>query len=307
MSKEPLVSIGIPAFNEEKFIKDALLSALNQTYKNIEIIVSDNCSTDGTYSIIKEIAATDKRIKYLRNQSNIGSTGNFVQTLKNSVGEYFCWLGAHDIMLPDNIQNCLRAFSSSSKNVVMVYPMVKIFDSDMNRELELDYANDDLNSINLPFYEKLFKNYKNSIGCYSFHGLFKRDVLLKLVSDPITSKFDHLLLFHAIFFGDIIQSNHYGFKVRQVRIETIEQAYERVKRYLKIESNKNIYIDMVIQTYWLVMFYRPLNLIQNIKLIRKMQTISFYKFGVRKKDILFNFPFFLIRKLKFYSKFFLTK
>ena len=55
-STKPLVTIGIPVYNEEKYIKETLLSAINQTYKNLEIIISDNCSTDSSLKVIHEVA-----------------------------------------------------------------------------------------------------------------------------------------------------------------------------------------------------------------------------------------------------------
>ena len=73
--KNPLISIGIPVFNCEKTIKHVLESLLNQTYKNIEIIISDNCSTDKTKMICKKFK--DKRIKFYKQIKPIEFTKNF--------------------------------------------------------------------------------------------------------------------------------------------------------------------------------------------------------------------------------------
>lgn len=64
----PFVTIGIPVYNEEKFVAETILSALNQTYKNIRIIISDNCSTDRTFEIAAKYAQVDGRIKLIRHE-----------------------------------------------------------------------------------------------------------------------------------------------------------------------------------------------------------------------------------------------
>lgn len=92
----PLVSIGIPTFNREKFIGRAIESALCQDYRNLEIIISDNASTDGTMRICQMYSLRDSRIKYYRQIENIGATSNFRDVLKNATGSLFMWLGDDD-------------------------------------------------------------------------------------------------------------------------------------------------------------------------------------------------------------------
>ena len=67
---KPLISILIPVYNVEAFVKEAVLSICNQTYKNIEIIVVDDCSTDNTYNIVAELAIIDPRIRLYKNDKN---------------------------------------------------------------------------------------------------------------------------------------------------------------------------------------------------------------------------------------------
>lgn len=84
----PLVSIGIPTYNRaNSYLKQALRSAVNQTYKNLEIIVSDNCSSDDTESVVKEFR--DPRIRYFRQNKNLGAVPNCNFCLEQSQGKYF--------------------------------------------------------------------------------------------------------------------------------------------------------------------------------------------------------------------------
>ncbi len=82
------VSILIPVYNREKYISRCIFSALNQTYKNIEIIVVDNCSSDSTWDICKEMASQDCRIKIYQNQTNIGPVRNWIRCSELATGEY---------------------------------------------------------------------------------------------------------------------------------------------------------------------------------------------------------------------------
>jgi glycosyltransferase involved in cell wall biosynthesis len=92
----PQVSIGMPVFNGEPFIREALNSLLAQTYTEFELIISDNASTDGTEAICREYAAKDKRIRYVRQPTNRGATANFQFVVDEAVGEYFMWAAADD-------------------------------------------------------------------------------------------------------------------------------------------------------------------------------------------------------------------
>lgn len=95
--KVPQVSIGMPVYNGEPFIREALDSLLAQTLTDFELIISDNASTDGTEAICREYAARDARIRYVRQAENRGPTANFQFVLDEAAGEYFMWGAADDV------------------------------------------------------------------------------------------------------------------------------------------------------------------------------------------------------------------
>jgi glycosyltransferase involved in cell wall biosynthesis len=110
----PLVSIGIPTYNRaNSYLKHALRSAVNQTYKNIEIIVSDNCSPDNTESVVKEF--NDPRIRYYRQKENIGPLNNWNFCLEQSQGKYFLMLYDDDLIDDDFIATCMDAVKYHSE------------------------------------------------------------------------------------------------------------------------------------------------------------------------------------------------
>ncbi|MCA6544957.1 MAG: glycosyltransferase, partial [Pseudanabaena sp. M074S1SP2A07QC] len=97
IGKKPLVSVGIPTYNRPNGLKRTLECITQQTYRNIEIIVSDNCSIDPNVEmVVKEFQSKDDRICYFRQLENKGAGANFLFVLKQSVGKYFMWAADDD-------------------------------------------------------------------------------------------------------------------------------------------------------------------------------------------------------------------
>lgn len=124
MSAElPLVSILIPVYQREKYIEEAIKSALQQTYKNIEIIIVDNASTDATWSICSKYAKEYDNIKAFHNESNIGPVNNWKKCLGYSNGHFAKILWSDDLMHPEFIEQALSLFT---EDVGLVYSSVII-------------------------------------------------------------------------------------------------------------------------------------------------------------------------------------
>jgi len=102
----PKVSIGMPVYNGEKFVRDAINFILAQTFTNFELIISDNASSDSTEFICREYVNRDPRIKYIRQNKNMGAAANFQFVLDEAVGDYFMWAAADDKWLPAFISEC---------------------------------------------------------------------------------------------------------------------------------------------------------------------------------------------------------
>ena len=110
--KHPKVSIGMPVFNGQPYITNAINSLLAQTYKNFELIISDNASTDSTEEICRAYTENDTRISYTRKKNNVGAFSNFQTVLASSTGEYFMWAAADDVWDPTWLEvlitNCVK-------------------------------------------------------------------------------------------------------------------------------------------------------------------------------------------------------
>ena len=104
----PLVSVGLPVFNGEKDLARALNALLNQDYNNLEIIISDNGSTDRTPEICEEFLKKDSRIKYYLSSENRGSNWNFNKVFDLSSGKYFMWAAHDDLREPSFVRACVE-------------------------------------------------------------------------------------------------------------------------------------------------------------------------------------------------------
>jgi glycosyltransferase involved in cell wall biosynthesis len=114
----PLVTIGIPTYNRaDGYLREAIESALNQTYPNLEVIISDNCSSDDTGLIIQSF--NDSRIQYYRHDENIGSNNNFNFCLKKATGVFFLLLHDDDLIDEDFVETCMNSVSHNTDSGII--------------------------------------------------------------------------------------------------------------------------------------------------------------------------------------------
>jgi len=125
----PRVSIGLPVYNGDNFVGQAIESLLAQTYEDIELIVSDNASTDGTEDICRTFAAQDERVRYFRNAENIGLVRNYNQTFTLSCGEYFKWADHDDMCQETFLTRCVQALDENP-SVVLAFTRALTIDTD---------------------------------------------------------------------------------------------------------------------------------------------------------------------------------
>ena len=104
----PLVSIITPNYNCARFIAQTIESVLAQTYTNWEMLIVDDCSTDGSYEIAQEYAQKDSRIKVLRNEKNSGAAVSRNRAIEASSGEYVAFLDSDDLWLPEKLERQLK-------------------------------------------------------------------------------------------------------------------------------------------------------------------------------------------------------
>ena len=125
----PQLSIGMPVFNAERYLRAAIDSLLAQTYADFELIISDNASTDDTEAICREYAAADARVQYHRQPTNRGAAWNFNHVFELSCGEYFKWAAADDVCAPRFLEECV-AVLANEPDVVCCHSRTEKIDVD---------------------------------------------------------------------------------------------------------------------------------------------------------------------------------
>ncbi|WP_417290006.1 glycosyltransferase family 2 protein [Corallibacter sp.] len=141
MEKEnaPLVSICIPTYNGGAFIEETLQSALNQTYKNIEIVITDDKSSDNTLSICNAFAEKDSRIKVYENTANLGLVGNWCESVEKASSKWVKFLFQDDLLEHDCVEKMINAALSSNVNFV-ICNREYIFEEGFDPKIKKQYA-----------------------------------------------------------------------------------------------------------------------------------------------------------------------
>jgi glycosyltransferase involved in cell wall biosynthesis len=207
----PKVSVGLPVYNGEKFVKQALDSLLNQDFDGFEIILCDNASTDATEEICRAYAAQDRRIRYYRNDSNIGAAPNYRRVFQLAHGEYFKWFAHDDICLPTFLSRCYATMRAAPADVALVYPLCQ-FIGEFGEVLP---ARSD--SLASPF-ERPYRRLARVIARVSwggpFWGLVRPDYIRRTRLAYSVSYWDDLLLAELALLGKFREIPEVLFQVR---------------------------------------------------------------------------------------------
>jgi len=174
----PILSVGLPTYNGARWIEEAIESILEQSFKDFELIISDNASTDQTEIICRNIAARDARVRYYRNNTNIGLYRNFDRVFKLSSGKYFKWAADSDFCLDGFFEKCVAALDTK-ENAVLAYPQAYLLLRNPDGEEVSKEYYDDFNledeQPSLRFRKYLERERINNI----MHGIIRSSALRK--------------------------------------------------------------------------------------------------------------------------------
>ena len=204
--KHPIVSIGLPVYNGEDFLKYALDSLLSQTFRDFEIIISDNASTDNTPKICQEYVLRDKRIRYIRQNNNMGALWNFNFVLKQSNKEYFIWVSADDKLHPEFLEKNIDILEKN-KNVVcsigdVIFSDVVNYEFKSNNETKKTFRQRYVKST-YGTYESKVRTYLKFFQASMMYGLYRRDKLQKSITiNKIFLAFDLTIILNVLKYGD---------------------------------------------------------------------------------------------------------
>jgi len=167
----PLVSVGIPTYNRPELLKKRIHNVLSQSYQNLEIVVSDNASSNSTVrEIIEQFVLIDGRVKFIQQVNNIGPSANFAVVLEESHGEFFVWAADDDIWDKNFIEVCLQNIGTAQ----LVVPNISMhYSATENVEL----LNRPAISRELSAYQNVLEFFKNTQPSM-IYGLHRRSELL---------------------------------------------------------------------------------------------------------------------------------
>jgi len=195
----PTVSIGVPVYNGARFLAASLESLVGQSYENIEIVISDNGSTDETEQIARNFAARDARVRYVRHDTNRGAAFNFSSLVREASGLYFKWAAHDDLVAPTLVERCVQVLEGSSERVCLAYPRTHIIDE--NGDFVRAY-DDNLDLRDEAPHDRLRRLVRNIVMSNAIFGLIRRSTLERtrlLESFPSS---DYVLLAELALLGE---------------------------------------------------------------------------------------------------------
>lgn len=174
-SPAPVVSVGMPAYNSAKWIEASIESILAQTFQNLELVISDNASTDDTLAICERYARRDSRVRVLRQPENRGANENYLAVLRAARGTYFKWASSNDLCARSFIEKCVDALEKDHA-AVLACPRAGIFDS--SPDAIQPYASDLALTSDSP--AQRFLDLQNGMGLNNaINGVIRRDALMR--------------------------------------------------------------------------------------------------------------------------------
>jgi len=129
MTFEPRITVGVPVYNGERFLDEALGSLAGQTFRDLEVIILDNASVDGTAAIAADFVHRDARFHYRRHPSNIGPVANFNALVRLARAPLFKWLAADDSLQPEFLERCVRELETEPA-LVLATTRLEVFGED---------------------------------------------------------------------------------------------------------------------------------------------------------------------------------
>jgi glycosyltransferase involved in cell wall biosynthesis len=203
----------LPTFNGEEFIAESIASLLAQDYPALEILISDNASTDRTGQIASDAAASDSRVRYERLPTNRGAVENFNHVLRLATGTYFMWASDHDLWAPDFVSSCVGALEGNPA-AVLAYPETTLID---RQGAEIEIMDDQIRVDQT----KAITRYKTLIWhltiCNMIYGVGRRDAMQATGGARNLLGPDHLVLANLALRGPILRVGGRRFYRRQNR------------------------------------------------------------------------------------------
>lgn len=260
----PLVSVGIPTFNRASSLTKAIESVLQQSYPNIQLIISDNASTDETQSICEKFSKDDQRITYIRQEFNLGAANNFAEVLTQSTGDYFMWLGDDDWIDASYISECVSLLIDNNEYSLVSGKAQYFVNGDFKHQGNIITLEQDDPS------ERLLNYYRQVSDNGIFYGVMRREQISQIPMKN-TMGGDWLMIATITFLGKV--KTLINTSVNRAARET--DSYERLAARLGVSKFQGKYPMLSIgfassQDIFNNKNYQSLSFIEKVKLSYKI-------------------------------------
>lgn len=293
---KPFITIGLLTYNNEQTLISALDGLINQTYRNIEIIVYDDCSTDGTWKILEKYSQSLEILKIFRNKKNLGCYDNFKQLINNVNGEYFLWACPDDDYEISYLDKCLSLLIKNNQAVICTSAVKIIYDIGKVENFFYNDFNKNINTLTLIKNILRAKDIDNSYIAYNsiIHNLAKTDFVKKYYHECLLTSCEELWIIcgivenQVLFYPEILYIKHESTISTKIRLpchyKKISPKTARLRNLFKyfifIINSENIKFNKKTKLYFVFILVLFIKILPN--LIR--QYINYNRLYVRSFD-----------------------
>jgi hypothetical protein len=213
----PLVSIGVPVYNAERYLRQALDSLIGQDYPNLEVIISDNASDDSTRQICLEFAERDRRVTYHLADKNMGAIWNFNRVFDLAQGKYFMWAAFDDIRDFRYVSACVAALENRP-DAVMCSTGLRFIDEE-GQPIEVAASAYGVRPIGRTARDRM-RQVADSHVAYDIYGLARRTVMAQVRKSVLTWGFDFVIVLELCLRGPVLVVPETLFSYRLFQVKT---------------------------------------------------------------------------------------
>lgn len=285
--RTPTLGIGLPVYNGERYLRQALDSLLEQSFTDYELVILDNASTDGTAAIALEYGARDGRIRYHRNAENIGAARNFNLAFELTSGRYFKWAADDDLIQPSFLERCVAALEDEPRSV-LAYAKARIIDERGEPVVDYDPGfSTDAARAGVRFASMLTEH-----KCFQIFGVIRRDALQQTRLIGLHAHGDGVLLAHLALLGRFVEIPDFLFLPRRHpghSSRMIGDYWSYAAWFDPAYGRKRIFPHArMFAEYFRVVMHAPLSLPERLAVFRALLRVLGQRWRLIRGDILYH-------------------
>lgn len=281
----PRVSVGMPVYNASRTVLAAARHILDQTFRDLELVISDNASTDDTLAICRRLAEQDSRVRVLRSDFNAGINRNYQRVADAARGEFFKWASSNDAIDPNFIAECVQALDSHPESV-LAYGQTVLYTAEPASgepyDDNLDLTDDDP----AERFRRCLRNLQlNNVS----NGLIRRSALRQTGPRPRFRSADSVFLAHLALLGKFtaVPTTRF-YRCMDVSATTRFRSSADVLRIHYPEGGRGpLYQDWkLLLGYWRAVLSTPLRLSVKLRALGTVARVSYWQAPRLGRDVM---------------------